>query len=134
MNPNPKVVEMLTRLAIDNPGIRNQFKLSAGITYGKSLIATGVNSYKTHPMMKQWGMTSNTICLHAEIDAIKNALKLVTPSELAKCNMYIVRVKRPDHSNDSWVHGLAKPCDGCQRAIASFNIKRVFYTKDQEDE
>ena len=128
---NNKIVEMLTRLAVDNPGIRNnQFKFGAGIVYKNNLIATGVNSYKTHPLMAQWGQNEESICLHAEIDAIKNALRLITPSQLAKCDMYIVRVKRPEPNSTGWVHGLAKPCKGCRRAIENFDLRSVYYTTD----
>lgn len=129
---NKKIVEMLTRLAIDNPGVRNQFKFGAGIVYKNHLIATGINSHKTHPLMAQWGQNDESICLHAEIDAIKNSLKLITPSQLAKCEMYIVRVKRPEPESSDWVHGLAKPCEGCRRAIANFEIKNVYYTTDHD--
>lgn len=126
-----RIVEMLTRLAIDNPGIRNnQFKFGAGIVYKNHLIATGVNSYKTHPLMAEWGQNELSICLHAEIDAIKNALKLITLDQLSKCDLYIVRVKRPDANSTGWVHGLAKPCKGCTRAIANFDLKKVYYTTD----
>ena len=128
---NTKIVSMLTRLAIDNPGIRNQqFKFGAGVVLKNNLISTGVNSYKTHPLMAQWGQNEDSICLHAEIDAIKNALRLITPSQLTKCDMYIVRVKRPSPNSKNWVHGLAKPCKGCRRAIVSFGLKNVYYTTD----
>ena len=30
---NEKIVEMLTRLAIENPGVQGRFKLAAGIVY-----------------------------------------------------------------------------------------------------
>lgn len=130
---NEKIVEMLTRLAIDNPGIRNnQFKFGVGIVHKNNLIATGVNSYKTHPLMAQWGQNKDSIHLHAEIDAIKNALKLITPSQLTKCDMYIVRVKRPESNSNTWVHGLAKPCKGCRRAIANFGLKNVYYTQEDQ--
>ena len=129
---NNKIVEMLTRLAVDNPGVRKQFKFGAGIVYKNNLIATGINSHKTHPLMAQWGQNDESICLHAEIDAIKNALKLITPSQLAKCDMYIVRVKRPDPESNDWVHGLAKPCKGCRRAIVNFGLRNVYYTKDYQ--
>ena len=126
---NTKIIEMLNRLAEDNPGIRNrQFKFGAGIVYRGNLIATGVNSYKTHPMMVQWGQNEDSICLHAEIDAIKNALRLITPSQLSRCDMYIVRVKRPYTTAQTWVHGLAKPCVGCMRALLNFGLEKVYFT------
>ena len=85
---------MLTRLAIETEGVRGRIKLSAGVVYRKHLIATGVNSYKSHPMMLQWGKNSDSIFLHAEVDAIKNALRVITQEQLAKCDLYVVRVKK----------------------------------------
>lgn len=125
---NTEIVSALTKLAVDNPGIRNRFKLAAGIVYRNHVIATGINSYKTHPMMLQFGKNSEALFIHAEIDAIKNALRLITPDQLSKCDMYVVRVKRPDNNLRSWCHGLAKPCVGCQRAIISFGLKNIYYT------
>ena len=128
----PKVFDMLERLAVDNPGTRGRFKLAAGIVYKKHLIATGVNSYKSHPLMTQFGKNSDAICIHAEIDAIKNALRLVTQDQLARCDMYILRVKRSGESKNSpLVRAIARPCEGCQRAIVHFGIRNVYYTVDQ---
>ncbi|MEK9894879.1 MAG: deaminase [Burkholderiaceae bacterium] len=118
---------MLTKLAIEND---SRFKLAAGVVYKNSLIATGTNSYKTHPMMLEWRKNEHAVFIHAEIDAIKNALKLVSVEDLKKCSMYIVRVKRPSQYSDDWIHGLAKPCAGCARALAAFNFKEVKYTYD----
>jgi len=80
--------------------------------------------------MWEWGKNQDSIYLHAEIDAIKNALRLITQAQLAKCDIYIVRVKHPDNGSDDWTEGLAKPCPGCRRAIESFGLKRVFWTED----
>jgi tRNA(Arg) A34 adenosine deaminase TadA len=126
----PKIKQMLTRLAVENTGVRGRFKLAAGIVYKSQLIATGINSYKSHPIMCEWGTNAESIYLHAEIDAIKNALKLITQSQLAKCDIYIVRVKHSYNVSGNWEEGLAKPCPGCRRAIESFGLKRVFWTED----
>lgn len=131
---HPKILSILTRLAIENPGVQGRFKIAAGIVYRKHLIATGVNSYKSHPMMMpENGYREGQIFLHAEPDAIKNALKLITQDQLTKCSLYIVRVKHPHPTSLDWVHGLAKPCPGCQRTIASFGIRDIHYTLDQEE-
>ncbi len=127
---DPKIKQMLVRLAIENPGVQGRFKLAAGIVYKGHLVATGVNSYKSHPLMWEWGKNQDSIYLHAEIDAIKNALRLITQAQLAKCDIYIVRVKHPDNGSKKWIEGLAKPCSGCRRAIESFGLKRVFWTED----
>lgn len=130
---NDKIFDMLTRLAIENPGVQGRFKLAAGIVYKKHLIATGVNSYKSHPLMWEWGRNDDSIYLHAEIDAIKNALRLIDQSQLARCDMYIVRVKRKNENNRAWTYGLAKPCPGCRRAIESFGLRNVIWTKDEDE-
>lgn len=126
---NTRVVDMLTRLAVENPGVRGKYKIAAGVVYKKHLVATGVNSYKTHPMMWEFGKNQDALFLHAEVDAIKNSLKLITQEQLSKCDLYIVRVKKED-GKSGWQKGLAKPCKGCQRAIETFDIRRVFYTND----
>lgn len=121
---------MLLRLAIENPGVSGKFKIAAGVVTKKGrLIATGVNSYKTHPIMLGEGYKPEQIHLHAEVDAIKNALRLITQAELSKCSLYVVRVKKDKHGN--YVQGLAKPCKGCSRAITSFGIQKVEWTLDK---
>lgn len=130
MAMSERIVSMLTRLAKENPGTKGKFKIAAGVVYKKHLISTGVNSYKTHPLMKQYGKNSDAIYLHAEVDAIKNALRLITQDHLNKCDLYIVRVKRPYDGAKNWIHGLAKPCLGCCRAIETFGIKNVYYTTE----
>ena len=132
---NPRIKQMLTRMAIENPGVQGRFKLAAGIVFRRHLIATGVNSYNTHPWMNEWGTNSDSIFLHAEIDAIKNSLKLINQSQLERCSMYIVRVKRLSATDRyRWTYGLAKPCDGCMRAITNFNLKQVLWTDDESKE
>jgi tRNA(Arg) A34 adenosine deaminase TadA len=129
---NAKVIEMLTRLATENYGIRGKYRMAAGIVYKKQLVATGINSTKSHPMMLQYGRNNESIYLHAEIDAIKNALKLITQAQLTKCDMYVVRVKQ-NESLRKTVLGMAKPCEGCARAIATFGLRNIYYSDDQEN-
>jgi tRNA(Arg) A34 adenosine deaminase TadA len=132
--PNTRTISMLERLAVDNPGVQGRFKIAAGVIYKRHLIATGVNSYKTHPLMMTKGYRPGQVFMHAEVDAIRNSLRLITPSQLNSCELYIVRVKRPYLGATTWVHGLAKPCPGCTRVIANFGIERVFWTQDAPKE
>lgn len=121
----------LQQLAIHNPGVRGHFKLAAGVVYRNTLIATGVNSYKSHPMMLQFGKNSESIFIHAEIDAIKNALRVIAVQQLAKCDLYIMRVKRSGPKHNQWIRASAMPCEGCQRAIVNFSLRNIYYTVDQ---
>ena len=52
---------------------------------------------------------------------------------LASCELYVVRVKHPSKFSDEYVHGLAKPCAGCNNIIDEYNFKAVYYTTDEHD-
>ena len=121
---NQRVLSLLTKLAKENEGVRGKFRLAAGLLYKGHLVATGVNSYKSHPLASKYGKNPEAIFLHAETDCIKNALKLLSLRELAKCDMYVVRIK-----NDG-SYGNSKCCIGCARAIAEFGIRSVTYYQE----
>jgi deoxycytidylate deaminase len=128
-----RLFEYLRKLAIANEGVQGRFKLASAIVYKKYVIATGVNSYKTHPLMNSEGYKEGQVFLHAEMDAIKNALKLIDSEQLTKCDLYVVRVKRPHYKSKKWIYGLAKPCKGCTKAIANFGIRNVYYSENEND-
>ena len=128
-----RMFEYLRKLAIANEGVQGRFKLASAVVYKKYVIATGINSYKTHPLMNGEGYRDGQVFLHAEMDAIKNALKLIDTEQLTKCDLYVVRVKRPYNYSKDWIYGLAKPCPGCTKAIASFGIKNVYYSENEDD-
>ena len=122
--PNTTILKYLTKLAMNNEGVKGKWKLAAGVVLKNNLLATGVNSYKTHPMMLKYGKNSEAIFIHAEIEALKNALRLVEPVILTKCDLYVVRVRR-DGS-----YGCARPCVGCGRAISEFGLRNVYWTEN----
>lgn len=124
-----KIKAMLLKLATENPGVAGKFKIAAAIVYRGHLIATGVNGYKTHPIMLQFGYREGQIFLHAEADAIRKALKLLTQDELGKSELYVVRVKKD--TKGKFQEALAKPCKGCQHMIANFGIPKVEWTEDE---
>ena len=74
----PKILKYLEKHAASTAGTAGRFKLAAGVVRRGKLLAVGVNSYKTHPIMMNSGYREGQDCLHAEADAIKNVLKWVT--------------------------------------------------------
>lgn len=127
-----RIKQMLLQTALQNPGVDGRVKMAAGIVYKKTLIASGINSYKTHPVMCcANGYRDGQHYLHAEIDAINKALKLISKKQLAKCDMYVVRLKRTKPGGTVYVEGLAKPCVGCMQVIESYNINNVYWTEDE---
>ena len=129
-NPTERIFDALERVAIYSEGLAGRFKLASAIVYRKNIITIGTNSYKTHPIMNEYGVNDSAIYLHAEIDALNKALRFVQEDQLAKCDLYVLRVKREDGFGSAWIRGLAKPCDGCMKAIERYKIKNVYYTKD----
>jgi tRNA(Arg) A34 adenosine deaminase TadA len=123
---NKRFKQTLTDLAIANIGTRNRIKLAAGVVFKNRLVAVGVNSYKSHPLMSKFGKNPEAIYLHAEVDAIKNALRVLSLQELEKSDILVVRVKRDGHDYRTC---LAKPCEGCARAIEAFNLRNLYYTE-----
>jgi len=102
-------------------------RIGAFIIYKKRIIAKGFAQYKSHPFQARFSRNEDSVFLHAENDVIKNTLRFLTLEQLTKSTMIIGRVK---HSSPSGplIFGNAKPCIGCQRAIASYDIQNVFYT------
>lgn len=73
----------------------------------------GWNSYTTHPLQYKYSRNPHCIYLHAEIAAMVRA-------KWQADTVVVVRVL----ADGSW--GLAKPCEGCQRALVS--IDSVWYS------
>jgi tRNA(Arg) A34 adenosine deaminase TadA len=115
----------------------SQARLAAAIVYKNDVVAIGTNKNKTHPLQSKFAKHEQAIYLHAEIDAIKNALRHLTHKELAKSTLYISRMRfdasetKPVSTNLK--RGLAMPCSGCMRAIKSFGIKNVCFTTDDQE-
>lgn len=126
-----KIMNMLSKVAIAVEPVA-QARIAAALVYKNDIIAVGINKKKTHPFQKKFGKNDNAIYLHAEIDAIKNAMYNVNTKLLEGAILYVCRVKFSDHTKKSVLLGMAKPCCGCSRAIATFGIKKVYYTLDNE--
>lgn len=81
----------------------------------------GFNSRKTHPLAAKFGKNKAAICLHAEVDAIRRCLQ--SGKEVQDSSLFVGRVLRDGST------AIAKPCEGCQRAIVAFGIKQVEWTE-----
>ena len=122
-----RLVRSLFILAQDVDPVRNA-RLSACITFRGEVVGYGFNQFKSHPLQARFAVNENSIYLHAEIDAIKNALRRCNAADLRSATLYVARAKK--NRKKQWVYGLAKPCDGCLCAIQSYGIRQVYYTLD----
>jgi tRNA(Arg) A34 adenosine deaminase TadA len=97
-------------------------KMAAVITRRNKIISVGLNSHKTDPLQLKYSRHPLSICKHAEIDAIKNALKTDRNIDLTKASIFVARVLKNGST------AMAMPCEGCYRALEAFGIKKVYYT------
>lgn len=128
---NEPILHTLAKVAAANPN--NAEKFAAAVVYRNRIISFGMNSMKSHPMAAKYSKNEHAIFLHAEVAAIKNALREIDVDDFTKCDLYITRVKKEKPFTEKYVWGLAKPCRGCERAIAEFGLKRVVYSCDDGD-
>lgn len=129
-NKSTRFFGLLTKVAVATPKIAGT-RVAAAIVYKNRIVSVGVNSYKTSPLQAKFATNRGlSICLHAEISAIRNALRLMHVDDISRTAMYICRIKC---SNDRvrLQYGLAKPCPGCTRALAEFGIKKIFYSTEE---
>lgn len=124
-----RYIQKLQTIAASNPNPVRSFKLAASVLYKRMPVSVGVNSYKTDPFMLNYGRNEHAIYLHAEVSAIKNALKILHVDDLSSCILLVARVKKSGN-NTSYSSALAKPCDGCIRCISEFGIREVWYTTE----
>ena len=120
-------MDLINTLAVGSAGVSGT-RMAACVVFKHKVVAFGVNKLKSHPFQLRFGKNSDSIYLHAETDAIKNALRFVDVDDLKKSTLYICRIKKIS-KKDCW--GLSKPCSGCQKAISTFGIKNVIYSNDE---
>lgn len=115
-----RILNRLLSLARDSP-FDTKFNLVAAIVDGNTPLAIARNEMKTHPLQNKFKKNKYSDYLHAEIAAIKQAVKLIG-HDLKGHDIYIVRIGKDGKPR------LAKPCEGCQSAIEAFNLRKVFHT------
>jgi tRNA(Arg) A34 adenosine deaminase TadA len=117
-----KILRDLISVAAVTPKVAN-YRLAAAIVDKGQIVSLGQSSYKTSPFQKKYAADEHKIFLHAEIAAIKKALRFYSVDMLRGTTLIVCRVKKNGLGN-------SKPCIGCQRAIAEFGIKKVIYTTE----
>lgn len=124
------ILDTLKLMASDND-TDVRAKLAACVVYKGKIVSFGYNRRKSHPFQIMYGKNKDSIFLHAEVDAIYKATKRLSSYELTKSSLYVARVKFESNVSKKLVGGMARPCIGCARCIANFDLKRVVYTTEQ---
>lgn len=111
-------------LARSHNGFANA-RITAIIEKKNTIVAYGFNSGKSHPLQARFGDNPHKIFLHAEMDAIKNALKYGYKDDLEGSTVYVARVLKNGEP------ALAKPCKGCMTALKFFGVKEVYWSDNE---
>lgn len=89
-----KTTSLLLKIAEDIPEPVRNYRLASAILYKKQIVGLGVNRYKTDPFQSKYMKNPYSIFVHAEIAAIKNALKRIKVLDFRRSSLVVVRVKR----------------------------------------
>lgn len=92
----------------------------AVIVLDNAIISTGYNYAYDH--------MCHTNSIHAEVDALIK-VKGVRKNLLTDAEMYVVRIGPNTMSNQL---KYSKPCCSCQKAIAKYGIRKVYYSTSFE--
>lgn len=124
-------VNVLFDLACVTPSVVKA-KIAAGVIYKNKMVGIGTNLRKSSPFQKKFGRNTDSIYIHAEIAAIRNALYHISVDDMSRAELIVIRAKWSGVDRHHRVPGLAKPCeDGCQRCIAAFGLKRTYFSTDE---
>lgn len=105
----------------------------AVVVYRGKIVGTGYNKYSVieNKLNNKWSV-------HAEVDAINNALRNITKNELKKSILIVVRkIKDPENirtkktvSNNLQCEevGLSTPCKCCANFINKMGLKKCYYS------
>jgi deoxycytidylate deaminase len=127
MNKHEKIIDQLFMMARDQEPVARA-RIAAALVYNGKIVSYGYNQSRTSWMQRRFKKNEHAFFVHAEVDAIKNALKVTSADIVSRSTLYVARARTIDKKE---VFGMAKPCIGCAECIKWFNVKRVMYTTDQ---
>lgn len=91
----------------------HQHKLGCVLVKKNRIVGVGFNKIRTHTKsVAEYNM------LHAEISALFSA------QDAEDCIAYVYRETK------TGIRALAKPCEGCHKALKLAGVKTVYYTSD----
>ena len=115
-------LQNLIEIAAAGPVVARAKVAAALVNRRGQLVSLAHNQYKTHPLQARFSYRPGAIYLHAEIACIAQFLRSRPMAGLQNHTLLVAR---------TWKDGtpaLAKPCSGCQAAIAAFNIGDTQWT------
>lgn len=124
-----RIINELFTLARDREKVYGA-KITAALVYKGKIVSYGFNQDRTSQLARRFKKNEHAHWLHAEVNAVENAIKSMNADIISKSTLYVVRAKQANRSGPH-VIGNAKPCKGCQDCIKWFGINKVYYSTDE---
>ena len=127
-----KIDRIIAKLFVDSISRKKVYRVSmqSCIVFNKVLIF-GENKSKTSTLQNRYSSIPGRDYIHAEIDVINKAQRILSPYELSRSILIIVRYKK-DATGLTYYHGKTKPCSGCSEAIRDNHISNIIYNDGTE--
>jgi tRNA(Arg) A34 adenosine deaminase TadA len=122
MNKHSRVFKILEKIAAARVG-EVRYPFAAAIVHRGDIVSIGLNKEKTDPIQSRFGGHY----LHAELSAIKNALRCLSLDELKRSDLYVCRVDKDSKRR------ISKPCNMCAAALRWYDLRSVYYCDDKEN-
>lgn len=126
MNTTEKIVDQLFVLARDSQKYARA-RICAAVVHNRRIVSYGFNQERTNILQRRFKKNIHAEYLHAEIDAIKNAIKCSSYDVIKNSTLYVVRAKV---LNGEFIKAESKPCVGCKSCIEFHNMKKMVYICD----
>lgn len=127
---NNKHSKFLHIASIDAQKSNMHKNFGAVIVYNNKIIGIGHNhsidycTRKYNYFSKERKMLQN---IHAEHDAILDAIKKGNKHLISKSDIYISRILNDYDSYDEFNFQTSHPCENCKKLIEKYKIKKAYY-------
>ena len=98
-------------------------KHGAVVIYRGKIVGRGYNKYCVESFHK-----INRWSIHAEVDAINNALRKISQEDIRKSTLIVVRKHISDNIKNSKNISLSAPCKNCRNYILKSGIRTCYYS------
>lgn len=103
----------------------HNFHLGCVVIYNGKIISKASNTFKTHPIQKQYNTERYTDdysphSMHAEIAALTKIMH--QDINYSRCEVYIYREFKNGNP------AMARPCRSCMKMIRELGIKKIHYS------
>lgn len=127
---NKKHINYFNIASIDAQKSNMHKNFGAVLVYNNKIIGIGHNhsiDYHTRSHNYINKERQNLLNIHAEHDAILNAIKNGNKKYISKSDIYISRILNDYNDYDEFNFQKSHPCENCRKLIEKYKIKKAYF-------